>query len=101
VLFHLAAVDEWQEGAPYLRSTPGVPLDEVGFVHCSFEAQVAGTAERYYAGRDDLVLLTIDPDRLTSPVRVEDGFPHVYGPIDADAVVAVEPWPPTSRGRRA
>ena len=100
MLFHLAADDEWQEGRPYAQSMPGVALADVGYVHCSFEAQVAATAERHYAGRHDLVLLTIDPDRLTSEVRIEAGFPHVYGPIDAAAVVDVRPWP-TSPARPA
>jgi glutathione S-transferase len=91
VLFHLAARAEYVPGEPYAWSMPGVPLGDVGFVHCSYEDQVEGTRQRYYADRDDLVLLTIDPDRLTSPVRVEDGFPHVYGAIDPDAVVGARP----------
>jgi glutathione S-transferase len=92
MLFHLAAADEWRAGEPYRRSMPGVPLDDVGFVHCSYESQVAATAALHYAGRTDLVLLTIDPERLTSEVRVEDGFPHVYGAINADAVVESRRW---------
>ena len=48
----------------------------------------------------EVVLLRIDPDRLTSPVVVEDlvgsgePFPHVYGPIDLAAVVAADPADP-------
>jgi uncharacterized protein (DUF952 family) len=43
-----------------------------------------------------LLLLTIDPARLSSPVRDDEiapgiVYPHVYGPIDLDAVVAVAP----------
>jgi glutathione S-transferase len=98
VLFHLAAAAEWQEaldgGVPYERSMPGVALADVGFVHCSFAEQVEPTRRRWYADRDDLVLLTVDPDRLAADVRVEDGFPHVYGPLDLDAVIDVGPPAP-------
>lgn len=99
-LLHLALCDEWERaiaaGGPYDRSTIGVSLAEEGFIHCSFPDQVAATAERYYAGRDDVVVLVVDPDRLDAAIRVEDlggtgvEFPHVYGPIPLAAVVAVE-----------
>jgi glutathione S-transferase len=98
VLFHLAAAAEWAEavaaGGPYARSMPGVPLDDVGFVHCSYDVQVEATLARWYPDRDDLLLLTIDPDRLDAPLRVEDGFPHVYGPLPLRAVVATSPARP-------
>ncbi len=96
MLYHLAVDGTWRSDEPYAWSMPGVPLADVGFVHCSFADQVDATYERWYAGRTDLVLLTVDPARLTSPVRVEDGFPHVFGPIDAAAVVAVEPFRPST-----
>lgn len=99
-ILHLAIESEWQAavetGTPYDRSTIGVSLAEEGYIHCSFPEQVAATAERYYAGRDDVIVLVVDPARLGSPVVVEDlsgsgqAFPHVYGPIPVDAVVAVE-----------
>jgi uncharacterized protein (DUF952 family) len=61
-------------------------------VHCSFADQVDDVADRYYRGAD-VVLLAIDPSRLPSPVRVEQvegtAYPHVYGPLPLDAVVAV------------
>lgn len=99
-ILHLAIESEWQAAVdadePYDRSTIGVSLAEEGYIHCSFPEQVAATAERYYAGRDDVIVLVVDPDRLGAPVVVEDlsgsgqSFPHVYGPIPVDAVVAVE-----------
>lgn len=101
-LFHLALEREWRDavgaGGPYERSTIGRSLAEEGFIHCSTRAQLPATAERFYGGRDDVVVLTIDRRRVPSEIRVEDlggsgeAFPHVYGPIPLDAVVAVEPW---------
>ena len=108
-IYHLALRAEWEAaraaGDPYRRSTVGVSLEEQGFVHCSFAHQVQATADRFYAGRDDVVLLVVDPSLLTSRVEVEPGagpgteeFPHVYGPIDLLAVLAALPAPPAPDG---
>jgi uncharacterized protein (DUF952 family) len=97
-IYHLALRDEWDAavsaGQPYRRSTVGRSLDEEGFIHCSFADQVEDTASRYYAGRDDVVLLTIDPDQLEAEVVVEGGFPHIYGPLPHHAVISVEVYQP-------
>ena len=89
-------------------------LDEVGFVHCSDPGTVHLPASRLYAGRGDVVVLVVDPARLAShgvPVRWEPGvgaqggedprgpwFPHVYGPLPLDAVVAVHDLVPEPDG---
>lgn len=102
-VFHLTTATEWaaaQGAGSYTGSTRGRTLAEEGFVHCSLAHQVATTRERFYAGVPDVVLLEVDTDRLTSPWRIEqvgvaDGdetaFPHVYGPLDLDAVMGVRP----------
>lgn len=78
-----------------------------GFIHCSTADQVHLPANALARGRTDLVLLEIDPARLTSAVRCEPGdpadpnsmkFPHVYGPIEVDAVVAVHEFIPGPDG---
>ena len=101
MIFHLAARAEWedaQRSGRYERSTAGRSLEEEGFIHCADEDQVAGVAGAYVAGRSDLVLLAIDPAKLTSPLRRErpsgsdQAFPHVYGPLNVDAVVEVRPF---------
>ncbi|HEX7096191.1 MAG TPA: DUF952 domain-containing protein [Acidimicrobiales bacterium] len=90
-LYHLATRAEWDAAAG--TYAPGSFARE-GFVHCSYAHQVAATAARYYAGRDDLVLLEIDPARLDAPVIEEpspvtgERFPHVYGVIPCRAVVS-------------
>jgi uncharacterized protein (DUF952 family) len=55
----------------YSGSTRGKSLAEVGFVHGSQWGQISGVANAIYRGEPDLVLLAIDPERLTAPVRVE------------------------------
>jgi uncharacterized protein (DUF952 family) len=98
-IYHVAEERCWREAqlaGEYRMSTLGRTLDDEGFIHCSDASQVDGVARRYYAGRTGLVLLTIDPARLRSEVRYEaapgsdERFPHVYGPVNADAVTHVE-----------
>ncbi len=98
-IHHLALPEDWtaaQEAGEYRVSTRGVTVDEEGFIHASTPDQLAGTFERYYADRPDVVLLTIDTDLLTSPWRFDDvgdtRFPHVYGPITTAAVVEAAPY---------
>ena len=103
LLFHLAIAEDWEEarsrGGPYRRSTLGVSLDQQGFIHCSFPGQLQKVADAVFAGRDDVVLLAINRGQLSAEVRVEptDGsierFPHIYGPLDLDAVLDSMPVP--------
>jgi len=99
-LFHLADRGEWLAAAAvgeYRISTRGVTLAEQGFIHCSLRHQLRGVADQYYADADDLVLLVIDSSRVDAPIRYEapaDGleeYPHIYGPLPAEAVTAVVP----------
>lgn len=69
-----------------------------GFIHCSTRDQVLDTAERYYANDMNLVLLQIDASRLQSDMVEEntsggtEKFPHIYGPINMDAVLSAAPF---------
>jgi uncharacterized protein (DUF952 family) len=105
-IFHIATAADWRRtlaSGTYTTSTIGRSLEEEGFIHASRREQVQGVFDRYYrAAGEHLVLLTIDPARLThAEVRVEpvgdDTYPHVYGPIDREAVVDVTPL--DGRGR--
>ncbi|WP_241005364.1 DUF952 domain-containing protein [Nocardioides sp. zg-1228] len=99
-IFHIATAADWRRAlatGTYTTSTLGRSLEEEGFIHASRRDQVQGVFDRYYRDvREHLVLLTIDPARLTAAdVRVEpvgdDTYPHVYGPLDRRAVVDVVP----------
>lgn len=97
-IFHLAERSTWsaaRRSGSYTSSTRDQGLAEVGFIHCSFDEQLLATAERFYGDADEgrFIVLAIDPDRLTSPLVVEvagngEGFPHIYGPLNATAVTA-------------
>ena len=108
LLYHLALRGDWeraQTAGVYEMSTLGMTFAEVGFVHASFAHQVKATADRFYVGRDDVVLLSIDPARLPSHPVVEamegsdEGFPHLFMPLATDAVVDVAAVAPASDGR--
>jgi uncharacterized protein (DUF952 family) len=95
-LFHIALPEDWvaaQTAGSYAVSTRGRTLAAEGYIHCSFAEQVAATATRFYGDVEQVVLLRVDPQRLTGAVVVEDlagtgeAFPHVYGPLDLGAVV--------------
>lgn len=67
-----------------------------GFVHLSTADQLAGTLDRHFAGRADLHLAEVDLEALGDRVRWEPSrggqpFPHLYGPLPLDAVVAYGP----------
>jgi len=96
-IFHLALVSDWdaaQAAGEYAVSTLGRTLTEEGFIHASRADQWAGVRDRFYAEvTEPLLLLTIDPSRLLADVRdeavpgLDETFPHIYGPINLDAVV--------------
>ena len=99
-IFHLTTPEAWelaQQAGTYTLSTRGRALGQQGFIHCSEAHQVEGVRARWYDDLDDLLLLAIDTDLLTSPWRSEqlegadEPYPHVYGPLNLDAVVNAEP----------
>jgi uncharacterized protein (DUF952 family) len=67
-----------------------------GFVHLSTADQLGGTLDRHFAGQADLHLAAIDLEALGDKVRWEEArggalFPHLYGDISLDAVIAYSP----------
>ena len=98
VIYHLAEPSDWErarrDGA-YTGSTRGRSLEEEGFIHASSPEQWPVVRRSFYGDlAEPLILLHVDEARLSSPVVHEVGnpetgetFPHVYGPIDLDAVV--------------
>lgn len=93
-VYHLVDPADWATAVAAGEYRPP-SLQTEGFVHFSFAAQVAGSANRFYADADRLCVVEFDEDRLGTPVVVEDSygggaaFPHVYAPIPTSAAVAV------------
>lgn len=103
ITYHLTPL-EWWEAAPSDEPLTAPSLAREGFIHCTDGAdEMVATANRHY--RDDprpFVILAIDLDHVGSPWRIDDQdgiYPHIHGPIDRAAIVAVVPAPRASDGR--
>ena len=92
--------DEAQAAGVYQADT----LRTEGFIHCSTHEQVIPVANRFYQGRLGLVLLAIDPEKLSAALVWEnleggkEAYPHIYGPLNLDAVIDEVPFPPEPDG---
>lgn len=78
-------------------------LDTEGFIHCSTRDQVIWVANQFYRGNRSLVLLMIDPALVHAEIKYETvegvgDFPHLYGELNADAIVQVIDFPPNPDG---
>jgi uncharacterized protein (DUF952 family) len=102
VIFHIARREQWARGKRvglYMGDTLGTE----GFIHSSAPQQVLKVANRVFRGRKGLVLLCIDPEKVRPEIRYEaaqDGeeYPHIYGPLNVDAVVQALRFEPGEDG---
>lgn len=113
MILHITPRADW-ETAQTAGEYRAASLEHEGFIHFSTAEQVIGVANAFYRGQRDLVLLIIDPARLAADLRWEppahpgarvdvpdasgDLFPHLYGPLNLDAVNAVIDFPPREDG---
>lgn len=102
-IYHITPHTDWQKALDF-GSYRAPSLVSEGFIHCSQRDQVVETANRLFRDREDLVLLVIDTAKLAAPLKNEAAsdtplvFPHIYGPLNLDAVSAVLPFPPLADG---
>ena len=95
IIYHITTAPEW-EAAHTNGLYASASLKEEGFIHCSQAEQIPGVLDRYFKGKTNLVKLSIDTEKLSSRLiyewspSVADTFPHIYGPININAVVVVE-----------
>ncbi len=70
-------------------------LEEDGYIHCSRPAQLIEVIAQIFQGRDDLLLLCIDEEKVEAEIKYEDlydsgeKYPHIYGRLNLDAVIEV------------
>lgn len=92
-LFHVVRPADWESHSGNWYEAES--LSSEGFIHCSFAEQLDAVICRYYSDANELIILEIDPTRLDSKLVVEpstggENYPHVYGPINKDAIVVTQ-----------
>ena len=108
-IFHITSRAEWERALAGGSYRPASLATE-GFLHASNAGQVAGSANRFFRGREGLVVLRVDLERVRAPINwatspdSDEPFPHIQGLLNLDAVLDVVPmvadaaghfsWPP-------
>lgn len=92
-ILHITQRQEWEQ-AKLLKSYRGDTLDTEGFIHCSTPLQVVKVANTFFPNQKGLILLCIDSNQVQPEIRYEgveedELFPHIYGPLNVDAVFKV------------
>jgi len=91
IIIHIIDSVTWEKNkgnSHYL----GDSLKSQGFIHCCLPEQVDEVLKNWFPGREDLIFLEIETDKLTAPLEFEnlesgeERFPHVYGPINNEAI---------------
>jgi uncharacterized protein (DUF952 family) len=106
-IVHMASSADWAEA-----QRNGVYADDAlardGFIHFSKPEQllrVANHPTNPFLARRDLVLLYVDPANLKAELRYEvppgeqEAYPHLYGPLNLDAVMRAVSFTPRADGR--
>ena len=90
LIYHIVLPDDWAafRGEAYSAAS----LETEGFIHCSFAEQLDGVIARYYSETERIVVLEIESDKLMSrmlnePSTNNEIYPHIYGPVNRDAIV--------------
>ncbi|MCK6581745.1 MAG: DUF952 domain-containing protein [Anaerolineales bacterium] len=106
MILHITSKQEWS--AAQSRGEYTAPsLSAEGFIHFSTDKQAVNVANAFYRGRTDLILLVVDETKLDAELKWEapagppaeniseaDLFPHLYGPLNLNAVASVLNFPP-------
>ena len=102
-IFHIAPKENWTKSrsrGQYSEES----LQREGFIHCSTAEQVVDTANKHFKGQSDLVLLSIDTSDIMSVIAYQSSgdsgeeYPHIFGPINHDAVKDVIDFPASRDG---
>ena len=97
LIYHMCRRDEWA-AAERSGVYRGSSQDTEGFIHFSTAAQIRASARKHRWGQEDLVLVTVDAERLGAALRWEPSregavFPHLYGALPLNTVLGVERLP--------
>jgi uncharacterized protein (DUF952 family) len=104
VILHIAKSGQWEKAkleGVYRCDT----LDSQGFIHCSTSKQIVKVANALFHAQKGLMLLYIATSKVQK-IRYESAgskelYPHIYGPLNIDAVIKVAHFEPARNGRFA
>jgi uncharacterized protein (DUF952 family) len=90
-IYHIVLPEVWEEykNKEFYKAES---LATEGFIHCSFAGQLESVLKRYYEGVEDVLILEIETDKLTSKLVTEPStndeiYPHIYGEINREAII--------------
>ncbi|ADD01974.1 protein of unknown function DUF952 [Thermoanaerobacter mathranii subsp. mathranii str. A3] len=90
IILHIAKRKDWEDGLEKGEYSPR-SLSFEGFIHCSTAEQIINIANANFKNEKGLVLLCIDSSKVKAEIHFEKGgreyYPHIYGPLNLDAVV--------------
>ena len=93
-IYHIVLPEVWER----FKNKPSYQAESLtteGFIHCSYPSQLEGVLKRYYRGVEKVLILKIDTEKLKSklvkePSTNNEVYPHVYGRLNHNAIVAIE-----------
>ncbi len=97
-IYHITSFKAWEKA----KSTGTYADDRLlkdGFIHCSYARQLIFVANSIFKGQNSLLLLGIKRSKLSYKVidedlyNLNDLYPHIYGPVQIDAIFEVIPFP--------
>ena len=101
MILHITTRELWQTAVDtYIPES----FSADGFIHCSTIEQVLTPANEMFRGQTDLILLCINEEKVQAPVMYEDcydtgrRYPHIYGPLNKDAIVRIVNFPANEDG---
>ena len=82
-----------QKDGMYRQSIVGESSVDDGYIHANTPEQIIPMLNRHYTDHDDMLILLVDLSNVTSEVKFEASsvptpglFPHIYGPLNINAV---------------
>lgn len=100
-IYHITSKISWKNAQDQGQYTAD-SVDTEGFMHCSTQAQLVRTANRFFQNQTGLIILCIEPERVKSSIKYEpaehDLFPHIYGSLNIDAVTQIIDLIPSANG---
>jgi uncharacterized protein (DUF952 family) len=102
IILHITKRKQWEK-AKLEGVYRGDTLDSYGFIHCSTSEQIIKVANDLFRAQKGLVLLCIITSKVRSKIRYEcagseELYPHIYGPLNIDAVLKVADFKPAKDG---